>query len=112
MEKLRKSGIESNELEVRVRERTVELAKKNEEALETLARGIAHDFNNILMPIVINTELAILDTPEGSPILNYLKLVQEAANRGKELVQQIITFSRQKETDSSKPFPKEKRGSY
>jgi PAS domain S-box-containing protein len=67
------------------------------EALGTLAGGIAHDFNNILMPIVINTELAILDTPEDSPILNYLKLVQEAANRGKELVQQIITFSRQKE---------------
>jgi signal transduction histidine kinase len=90
MEKLRKSGIENNELEARVRERTVELVKKNEEALERLARGIAHDFNNILMPIVINTELAILDTPEGSPILSYLKLVQEAANRGKELVQALI----------------------
>jgi signal transduction histidine kinase len=90
MEKLRKSGIESIELEARVRERTAELAKKNEEALETLAKRIAHDFNNILMPIVINTELAILDTPEGSSILNYLKLVQEAANRGKELVQALI----------------------
>jgi PAS domain S-box-containing protein len=67
------------------------------EALGTLAGGIAHDFNNILMPIVINTELALLDTPEGSPILNYLKLVQEAANRGKDLIKQIITFSRQKE---------------
>ena len=67
------------------------------EALGTLAGGIAHDFNNILMPIVINTELAILDTPENSPISNYLKLVQEAANRGKDLIKQIITFSRQKE---------------
>jgi PAS domain S-box-containing protein len=67
------------------------------EALGTLAGGIAHDFNNILMPIVINTELAILDTPENSPISNYLKLVKEAANRGKDLIKQIITFSRQKE---------------
>ena len=67
------------------------------EALGTLAGGIAHDFNNILMPIVINTELAILDTPENSPISNYLKLVREAANRGKDLIKQIITFSRQKE---------------
>jgi PAS domain S-box-containing protein len=67
------------------------------EALGTLAGGIAHDFNNILMPIVINTELALLDTPEGSSILNYLKLIQEAANRGKDLIKQIITFSRQKE---------------
>jgi PAS domain S-box-containing protein len=67
------------------------------ESLGTLAGGIAHDFNNILMPIVINTELALLDTPEGSSILNYLKLIQEAANRGKDLIKQIITFSRQKE---------------
>ncbi len=67
------------------------------EALGTLAGGIAHDFNNILMPIVINTELALLDTPEGSSMANYLKLVQEAANRGKDLIKQIITFSRQKE---------------
>jgi PAS domain S-box-containing protein len=67
------------------------------EALGTLAGGIAHDFNNILMPIVINTELALLDTPDGSSITNYLKLVQEAANRGKDLTKQIITFSRQKE---------------
>jgi PAS domain S-box-containing protein len=67
------------------------------EALGTLAGGIAHDFNNILMPIVINAELALLDIPEGSTTANYLKLVQEAANRGKDLVKQIITFSRQKE---------------
>ena len=67
------------------------------EALGTLAGGIAHDFNNILMPIGINTELALLDIPENSPISNYLKLVQEAANRGKDLIKQIITFSRQKE---------------
>jgi signal transduction histidine kinase/CheY-like chemotaxis protein len=67
------------------------------EALGTLAGGIAHDFNNILMPIVINTELAILDTPENSPISTYLRLVQEASNRGKDLIKQIITFSRQKE---------------
>ncbi len=67
------------------------------EALGTLAGGIAHDFNNILMPIVINTEMAVLDTPESSPVSNYLKLIQEAANRGKDLIKQIITFSRQKE---------------
>jgi PAS domain S-box-containing protein len=67
------------------------------EALGTLAGGIAHDFNNILMPIMINAELALLDAPADSPISNYLKVVQEAAHRGKELVTQIITFSRQKE---------------
>lgn len=65
------------------------------EALGTLAGGIAHDFNNILNPIFINTELALLDVPE--PTRSSLKMALEAAHRGKELVKQIITFSRQKE---------------
>jgi PAS domain S-box-containing protein len=69
------------------------------EALGTLAGGIAHDFNNILMPIMINTELSLFDTPKASPIKQYLKTVIEAAQRGQELVKQIITFSRQKEQE-------------
>ncbi len=67
------------------------------EALGTLAGGIAHDFNNILMPITINTELALLDAQEGSPLHEYLQQILEAAKRGKDLVNQVITFSRQKE---------------
>ncbi len=69
------------------------------EALGTLAGGIAHDFNNILMPITINTELALFDTPEGTPIHQYLQPVLDAAKRGRDLVNQIITFSRQKEQE-------------
>jgi CheY-like chemotaxis protein len=71
------------------------------EALGTLAGGIAHDFNNILMPILINAEMALLDEPEGSPTSKQLKLVLEAANRGKDLVKQIITFSRQKDQEKT-----------
>jgi PAS domain S-box-containing protein len=67
------------------------------EALGTLAGGIAHDFNNILMPIMINTEIALMDAAEASPVSRYLQPVLEAANRGKELIKQIITFSRQRE---------------
>ncbi len=67
------------------------------EALGTLAGGIAHDFNNILVPIFLNTELALLDASKGSPLFSYLSLVLEATNRGRELVRQIISFSRQKE---------------
>ncbi len=68
------------------------------EALGTLAGGIAHDFNNILMPIVINTELALLDVKKGLlPSASYMELVKEAATRGQGLVKQIITFSRQRE---------------
>jgi PAS domain S-box-containing protein len=64
------------------------------EALGTLAGGIAHDFNNILMPILINTELALFDVAPESPVANSLQLVLSAANRGKEMVKQITTFSR------------------
>ena len=66
------------------------------EALGTLAGGITHDFNNILGSIVLNTELALLDLDPGSPARQPLPFVLQAANRGKDLVKQIITFSRQR----------------
>jgi PAS domain S-box-containing protein len=69
------------------------------EALGTLAGGIAHDFNNILMPILVNTEMALLKESEGSPSAKRLQLVLEAANRGKDLVKQIIAFSRRKDQE-------------
>ena len=67
------------------------------EALGTLAGGITHDFNNILGTIIINTELALLDLDPANPARRPLPNVLLAANRGKELVKQIITFSRQRE---------------
>jgi PAS domain S-box-containing protein len=66
------------------------------EALGTLAGGISHDLNNILMPIVLNTELALWQIPDDSPVKDYLKQVLAAAKRGKELVNQVVSFSRQK----------------
>ena len=69
------------------------------EALGRLAGGIAHDFNNILMPIIINTDLALFDVKQGGPAENCLRLISEAANRGKEMVKQILTFSRPKEQE-------------
>ena len=71
------------------------------EALGTLAGGIAHDFNNILGAITINTELALLDAEEGCPARESLPLILRAAERGKELVKQIVTFSRQREWERS-----------
>jgi PAS domain S-box-containing protein len=67
------------------------------DALGTLAGGIAHDFNNILVPIFINAEMAASDAEQDSPASRYLNLILEAANRGRELVKQIISFSRQAE---------------
>lgn len=66
------------------------------EALGTLAGGVAHDLNNILMPIIVNTELVQSYLSESSPVRDYLDQIQEAAKRGKELVKQIVSFSRQK----------------
>jgi len=67
------------------------------EALGTLAGGIAHDFNNILMPITLNTELALRSSGEPDKTSENLRYVLEAAQRGRELVKQIITFSRRRE---------------
>ncbi len=77
-------------------QRQVRQAQKME-ALGTLAGGITHDFNNILGAIVVNTELALLDLDPNDPGRAPLPLVLQAANRGKDLVKQIITFSRQRE---------------
>jgi PAS domain S-box-containing protein len=65
------------------------------EAIGTLAGGIAHDFNNILTAIIGYTEIALLDIPQNMNIHYNLNQVLNAANRAKELVRQILTFSRQ-----------------
>ncbi len=68
------------------------------ESLGTLAGGIAHDFNNLLQPILINLDLALIDIKEGKlPSMETLYLAKEGANRGAQLVKQIITLSRHKE---------------
>jgi len=113
-----------DELEVRVRERTAEVVKANEaleaeieerrraemeleelqtqlrrvqklEAVGTLAGGVAHDFNNILAIIVGYTEMALRDTPQSAVSHQRLKRVLTAANRAKDLIKQILAFSRE-----------------
>jgi signal transduction histidine kinase/ActR/RegA family two-component response regulator len=65
------------------------------EAIGTLAGGIAHDFNNILTVILGYAELANLDIAEHSPAKDSLQHSMNAARRAKDLVQQILAFSRQ-----------------
>ncbi|HSM90424.1 MAG TPA: PAS domain S-box protein, partial [Desulfobacterales bacterium] len=62
------------------------------EAIGSLAGGIAHDFNNILSAIIGFTELSMLS--EGAPV-DYLREAMKAAQRAKDLVKQILSFSRQ-----------------
>jgi signal transduction histidine kinase/CheY-like chemotaxis protein len=65
------------------------------EAIGTLAGGIAHDFNNILAAILGYTELAMSDLPTDTLPARYLQEIFTAGQRAKDLVQQILTFSRQ-----------------
>ncbi|MGE3541711.1 MAG: GAF domain-containing protein [Candidatus Tectimicrobiota bacterium] len=65
------------------------------QAIGTLAGGIAHDFNNILAAILGYTELVADDVPRDSLIWQNLQHVLTAAMRARDLVQQILAFSRQ-----------------
>jgi len=90
-------------LEQKIEDRTKALAQSERQlqqvmklqAIGTLAGGIAHDFNNILFPIVGYTELTMDDIPADSQARQNLEEILKATNRAKELVQQILTFSRQ-----------------
>ncbi len=64
------------------------------EAIGTLAGGIAHDFNNILTAIMGYTELAQMKLGTESPVAEELDQVYIASKRARELVQQILTYSR------------------
>jgi len=67
------------------------------EAMATLSGGIAHDFNNILAIIITNMEMTLEDVPEDSAIHSSMELVLKAGMRGKNLVKQFMTISRQTE---------------
>ena len=94
---------QNTDLEKKVEERTKALARSERQlqqvlkiqAIGTLAGGIAHDFNNILFPIVGYTELTMDEVVPESPAHKNLTEILKAAHRAKDLVQQILTFSRQ-----------------
>ncbi|MEZ4527843.1 MAG: transporter substrate-binding domain-containing protein [Desulfobacterales bacterium] len=80
---------ETRKLEARLRQ-----AQKME-AIGTLSGGIAHDFNNILSAIIGYTEIARLHVPEPGKTKDSLEKVIQAGNRARELIRQILSFSRQ-----------------
>ncbi|MBF0529622.1 MAG: PAS domain S-box protein [Deltaproteobacteria bacterium] len=69
------------------------------QAIGTLAGGIAHDFNNILAAIIGYTELVKLTPQLDSRLYGYLEQVLIAGQRAKELIRQILDFSRRGESE-------------
>jgi len=69
------------------------------EAIGTLAGGIAHDFNNILGAIIGYAEMALYDTQKDSMEHYNIDQVLKAGHRAKDLVKQILAFSRKSEQD-------------
>jgi signal transduction histidine kinase len=82
------TSLEREQLEQRPRQ----VAKM--ETLGRLAGGIAHDFNNVLASVFGYGEMLIEKAPANSPLKRYAQNVIIAATRGRELVEQILTFSR------------------
>jgi signal transduction histidine kinase len=67
------------------------------QAIGTLAGGIAHDFNNILYSIIGYVNMAVEDATPGSRTHNNLQKVLEVSYRAKDLVGQILSFSRRQQ---------------
>ncbi|MFK5952883.1 MAG: response regulator, partial [Desulfobacterium sp.] len=67
------------------------------EAIGTLAGGIAHDFNNILFPVFGYTQILLEDAPSQGDLRHGLNQIMAGAERARDLVQQILTVSRQQE---------------
>ncbi|MBL6947377.1 MAG: PAS domain S-box protein [Rhodospirillales bacterium] len=72
----------------------------------TLAGGIAHDFNNILTPIIGYSHMALSEVEDGSQVHSDIQRVVKGAGRAKELVNQILTFSRRSDPEMApvKPY--------
>jgi len=84
----RRAQAEGERLEQRLRQ---------EERLEAVGRrvgGIAHDFNNVLAGVLAYGEMLFDEAPVDSKLKRYAQNVLTAANRGRELVEQILTYSR------------------
>ena len=80
---------------IKIKERLLQAQKM--EAIGTFAGGIAHDFNNMLSVIFGYTELALDNVAKDSPVHDDLQNLYQTSMRARDLVMQILTFSRQTE---------------
>ena len=99
----RTEALEASVLRMKEKERQLRQSQKLE-AIGTLAGGIAHDLNNILFPILGYTEMLRDDLPQDSHMQEYADAIMKSVKRAADLVKQILSFSRQTE---SEPYPLE-----
>ncbi len=64
------------------------------ESVGTLAGGIAHDLNNVLAPILMSIDLLLLDAAKDPRRLRILETIRTSAQRGSNLVRQVLSFAR------------------
>jgi PAS domain S-box-containing protein len=64
------------------------------QALGNFAGGVAHELNNALVPVLSLTQLVARQLPDGSRAKDNLKIVADAARKARNLVEQILAFSR------------------
>lgn len=89
----KKAEAQSAELEQRLQQ-----ARKME-AIGALAGGVAHDFNNILSAVLGYADLALEELPGEGRAAHYLREVVRAGHRARDLVKQILTFSRRNQPE-------------
>jgi len=88
------TDLEKAEEEKRKLEARLQRGQKME-TIGTLAGGIAHDFNNILATIMGFTEISLYNVEKNTTLYTNLQQVLQAGWRAKDLIKQILTFSRQ-----------------
>jgi nitrogen-specific signal transduction histidine kinase/ActR/RegA family two-component response regulator len=92
----------TDQIESQLAQRQLETHVKHLQKLESLgvlAGGIAHDFNNLMVPIMGYADMLLEDFSENDFARESLIEIQQAVERARDLVQQILTFSRQSETE-------------
>jgi two-component system, cell cycle sensor histidine kinase and response regulator CckA len=70
------------------------LQSRKMESVGLLAGGVAHDFNNLLTPILGYAEIMASSFTEGDPLFGLLEEIRSAAERARDLTQQLLAFSR------------------